>query len=99
MKNKPDKVFLQVGEYEEPDDFNELAEVTWCRDRIDENDIEYVSAEKLNWLLEKYRSRLLNEFNEAVNAMSKNPDAQATCKLLKAQFELSIMELEKIMDK
>ena len=39
MKNLPKKIYLQS---EEPiDDFNELSEVTWCADKINENDIEY----------------------------------------------------------
>jgi len=40
MKNTPKKIYLQVEDV--PDDFNDLSEVTWCQDRINKNDIEYV---------------------------------------------------------
>jgi len=42
MKNIPQRIYLQVEGAE--DDFNELAEVTWCADRINASDIEYVLA-------------------------------------------------------
>ena len=43
MKNAPKKIFLQIGE-DCPDDFdfNNLSEVSWCEDKIFDNDIEYV---------------------------------------------------------
>ena len=43
MKNIPKKIYLQVdSEDEKPEDFNDLREVTWCEDRINKTDIEYV---------------------------------------------------------
>jgi len=43
MRNLPERIFLQVdSEDEKPEDFNELREVTWCEDRINKTDIEYV---------------------------------------------------------
>jgi len=49
MKNIPDKIYLQIGD-ETPDDvdFKNLDEVTWCSDRINEKDIEYVRVKKKN---------------------------------------------------
>ncbi|MBS3776883.1 MAG: hypothetical protein KGY70_16920 [Bacteroidales bacterium] len=48
MKNIPEKIYLQVDpENENPYNFNELREVTWCRDRINENDIEYIRRDKI----------------------------------------------------
>lgn len=43
MTNVPDRIFLVIGE-DVPDgsDFEELDEVTWCRERISYKDIEYV---------------------------------------------------------
>lgn len=42
MENIPKKIYLQVDpENEKPEDFNELGEVTWCRDKINNNDIPY----------------------------------------------------------
>lgn len=49
MKNIPRKIFLQVDEKgETPDDFNELEGVTWCEDRINDNDLEYILKEITN---------------------------------------------------
>ena len=42
MKNIPKKIFLQVEGAYDQDDFNECHEVTWCKDKINKNDIEYV---------------------------------------------------------
>jgi hypothetical protein len=44
FKNLPNKIYLNVGDiytFEEEVDFKELDEVTWCEDKIDDNDIEY----------------------------------------------------------
>ena len=39
MKNLPNKIFLQVED--EIGDFNDLAEVTWCVDKINKTDVGY----------------------------------------------------------
>ena len=44
MKNIPRKIYLQIGEDAElAADFNELSreDITWCEDKINDNDIEY----------------------------------------------------------
>ena len=42
MKNIPNKIFLNIGyEPEKGDDFNDLGEVTWCVDKVNDSDIEY----------------------------------------------------------
>jgi hypothetical protein len=47
MKNIPDRIFLQVDpEGEKPADFKDLEGISWCEDRINDNDIAYV-REKL----------------------------------------------------
>jgi len=41
-KNVPNKIYLQVEQDCDPtNDFNELAEVTWCKDRINKSDLVY----------------------------------------------------------
>ena len=49
MTNVPDRIFLVIGE-DVPDgaDFDELDEVTWCKERISYKDIEYVRKEVKN---------------------------------------------------
>lgn len=43
MKNLPKKIYLQIGEDTPKDfDFNNLGGVSWCDERINDNDIEYV---------------------------------------------------------
>jgi len=43
VKNIPKRIYLQVDpENEKPEDFKELIEVTWCEDRINTTDIEYI---------------------------------------------------------
>lgn len=49
MKNLPDKIYLQIGEDINIDssiDFNCLSEVTWCKDKINDNDIVYIRADQ-----------------------------------------------------
>ena len=42
LKNAPNNIFLNIGyEPEKGDDFNDLGEVTWCADKVNDNDIEY----------------------------------------------------------
>lgn len=49
MKNPPDKIYLQWHGDGEPDDVGEVSEVdvTWCKDRIYSQDIEYVQADRI----------------------------------------------------
>ena len=46
MENIPEKIYLQIGD-DCPDDidFKDLHEVTWCVDKINDNDIEYMRVE------------------------------------------------------
>lgn len=44
MKNVPERIYLQIdADGETPSDFNELHGVSWCSDKINDNDIEYLS--------------------------------------------------------
>ena len=43
MENVPNKIYLQIGDDCPNDvDFNELVGVSWCSDRINDNDIEFI---------------------------------------------------------
>ena len=49
MKGIPKRIFLQIGEDISPKDnidFKELGEVTWCLDKINKTDIEYILKTK-----------------------------------------------------
>ena len=43
MENIPNKIYLQIGEDAEVNDFNDLyfSDITWSDDCINDNDIEY----------------------------------------------------------
>ena len=66
MENIPKRIDLNLGpDGQSARDFDELGAVTWCRDRIDQGDIEYVrpNRHKLPWTLvqsdwEKAETRL-----------------------------------------
>ena len=49
MKNTPKSIFLQIGEDVDTADWNEIHPecVSWCAERINENDLEYVLAFEL----------------------------------------------------
>lgn len=47
MQNIPDKIYLQIGEEVDADediDFNKLAGVSWCSDKIYDSDLVYFNA-------------------------------------------------------
>lgn len=47
MKNQPNKIFLQTAlkdNEEDCDNFDELVAVSWCADKIYEDDLEYISS-------------------------------------------------------
>jgi len=65
MKNIPQKIYLQIGEdAEDAESFDDLSDVCWCADKINQNDIEYtltpviskeggqqdIPMEKDNWI-------------------------------------------------
>lgn len=42
MKNIPKQIYIQIDpEREAPEDFNDLEEITWSEDEINDNDIKY----------------------------------------------------------
>lgn len=47
LKNIPDKIYLQIGEIPDEDDFIDLEDVCWCVDKINDNDIEYCRTENV----------------------------------------------------
>ncbi len=50
MKNIPNRIYLQIGEDStQDDDFEKIAldgSVSWCSDRVNDSDIEYVRAKQ-----------------------------------------------------
>ena len=51
MKNKPNKVFLQINlDGEDVEDFKDLSEVSWHSEKIYEDDLVYISRDFVNSL-------------------------------------------------
>ena len=44
MKNAPNHIYLNIGADGECQDFEELVGVSWCEDRINDDDLEYISV-------------------------------------------------------
>jgi hypothetical protein len=47
MKNKPEKIYLNRGADGECQDFEELVEVSWCDDRVNDDDLEFISVSSI----------------------------------------------------
>lgn len=59
MKNIPNKIYLQVGELSDEEmkevDFDNLSEVTWCKDHVFPSDIEFCCSGKETLSIGEYR--------------------------------------------
>lgn len=69
MKNIPKKIYLQIGEDCDAEDFEKLVGVSWSEDRINNNDIEYKLVEikqseedDSNWGLKVDKSKATKSF-------------------------------------
>ncbi len=92
VTNAPEKIYLQMGDFIPPADFSDFTEVTWCKDRIDENDIEYVLAERASDAVAFGEWILNNQFRIAVdyyhvhtwnNGNDQNPTTQELYQMFK----------------
>lgn len=64
MQNIPEKIYIQIGEEVDTDediDFNELAEVSWCSDKIYDNDLVYFNNV---WLLDFFKKHSSYELQQ-----------------------------------
>ena len=53
MKNLPEHIYLNFGPIDEDEDFAALREVTWCTDKINETDAEYVRADLMDTIIDQ----------------------------------------------
>ena len=60
MKNIPNKILLNIGTDEKDLDFNTLAQVTWSKDRVFDNDLEFISVSFLLAEIDKELEGLRN---------------------------------------
>lgn len=69
-KNIPEKIYLQISEDDDtPEDFKELHGISWCEDRINKSDLEYVRAGEL--------TKLREDKQELVEGLKRLYDAKA----------------------
>jgi len=43
MKNQPKRIYLNFGD-QHTEDFDDCVEVTWCSDKIDKEDLEFINS-------------------------------------------------------
>jgi hypothetical protein len=56
MKNIPEKIYLQIGnDVPKDSDFNHLCGVTFEKEKINKNDIEYISVKKIKKAIKNNR--------------------------------------------
>ena len=88
MTNIPKTIYLQIREdcpTDDSEDFNTLAGVSWCSERINENDIEYalkVSDEDL-YILKQIR----NYFGENDAAVFNHSAFSVIDRIIKSQLK------------
>lgn len=61
IRTWPQRIWLQQ---EEPAPFNEHSEVTWCQDKINQHDVEYVRVDLYNSLRAQLKRLAESETNE-----------------------------------
>lgn len=91
MKNKPNKIYLVVGADGECEDFEELREVSWCEDRINDDDLAYLSVSSVF-----ARIKELERIKEKIkyNPMASKAEYKAICK----NIDPLIWELKKLIE-
>lgn len=80
MKNVPVNIYLQVGDLTDEGirntDFEELCDVTWCKEKVSPTDIEYVRSDSDARIPEQYKRvknlllNLLETIADATNGMN-----------------------------
>lgn len=66
MKNVPKRIYLQITDTHESDDFNDHDDITWCVDRINDTDISYIVESE-----DKSKDAGSRNFKEIINKTGK----------------------------
>jgi len=90
MKNIPKKIYLTLGSEKPSKDesFNELTGVSWCQDKVDEWDLEYISKSEVDKIIKKiislqFWSADQDEYLKEVERYLKRKDYNIKLKLTK----------------
>ena len=75
MKNIPNRIYLNLGLQEDcaDIDFNELSEITWSQDKVDDDDIEFVRKEPIDW-----EARRFELVKECLKSILSDPECEIT---------------------
>ena len=92
MKNIPNQIYLQVGDKCPDDaDFNGLSEVTWCKDKINVNDIAYIRRDRFglttNIVRREEREKAIKALDIAIMAVLEMDTHNVTMDELRGQFK------------
>lgn len=90
MKNLPEKIYLNFGEITkeefEESSFDEFADITWCQDKVFENDVEYIRKDVVDDMLKTAEDHAYFAGSEAMREkiMAKAIDTEidAVCGVL-----------------
>jgi len=66
IENALNEIYLNIGSDGEILDFYELAEVTWCADKVSKSDIKYIRADFANSQITHHLDKLTEEIKENV---------------------------------
>ena len=66
MKNQPNRIYLNIGADGECQDFEELVEVSWCEDKVNDDDLEFVSV---SFLFDEIHKRIIESVPSKENAL------------------------------
>ena len=61
MKNIPNKIHLVLGTDSGVEDFKTLQDVTWCSDKIYDDDLEFISVNFISARIKELESEIENE--------------------------------------
>ena len=64
MKNIPNKIPLVLGAAGGVEDFKTLQDVTWCSDKIYDDDVEFISVDFISARIKELESEIENEDSE-----------------------------------
>jgi hypothetical protein len=91
MKNQPKNIYLVVGADGECEDFEELVGVSWCEDRINDDDLEYISV---SFIPHRIKELIATKEKIKNNPMASKAEYKAICK----NIDPLINELKKLIE-
>jgi len=60
MKNEPKRIYLQVGADFDFSKMEYMEGITWCSDKINKNDIEFINKKEHQRIVRKLKNKIKN---------------------------------------